>query len=386
MRQTNFIKIICFLSATCIALGTVPVKAEIQPDSSSQPPSISASAAIVVDALRGATLYEQNADSKLSMASTTKIMTALLTIESGELDRTVTTTKEMVTIEGTSMGLKEGDTVTLEGLCYGMLLSSGNDAANTAAIAVSGSIAAFVDLMNKKAAEIGMENTSFATPSGLDSETHYSTARDMALLSCYALRNETFKKIASTESIKISYGNPPYRRTLTNHNKMLYLYEGTVGVKTGFTKKSGRCLVSAAERNQGRLVCVTLNDPDDWNDHKSLLDYGLSKLENVTLYPPENLLVPVTGGECDEIQLTAEPLSVSISKDLADNISCSVLTQPLIYAPVYQNKAIGELVFLCGQNEIARCLLYPSADIPQKQYIPPQSGEFLYNLKRLLTE
>ncbi|MBQ4100232.1 MAG: D-alanyl-D-alanine carboxypeptidase, partial [Oscillospiraceae bacterium] len=206
---------------------------------------VSANSAVLIEMQTGKVLYEKNAHQKLSMASTTKIMTALLTLESQNLDTYFTVNPKVIQVEGTSMGLLEGDQVTLRALAYGMLLASGNDAANSAAVAVGGSIDAFVAMMNERAKLLGMKNTSFKTPSGLDDDGHYSTAYDMALLASAALSNPDFVEICSKETAKIKYGNPPYDRWLKNHNKLLTGYDGTISVKTGFTKKSGRCLVSA---------------------------------------------------------------------------------------------------------------------------------------------
>ena len=221
------------------------------------------------------------------MASTTKIMTTLLTIESGNLDTEFMVDSQAIHVEGSSMGLQENDIVTKRALCYGMLLPSGNDAANASAVAVAGSIPAFAELMNRRAAEIGMTRTCFVTPSGLEGTGHGASAADMALLTREALRNETFREICCQASARVKFGNPPYQRTLYNSNKLLRMYDGVIGVKTGFTDEAGRCLVSACERNGVTLICVTLNDRDDWNDHMHLYDYGFTQVSPVTLEIPE---------------------------------------------------------------------------------------------------
>ena len=203
--------------------------------------STSAKAAAVINGDTGELIYAQNADEKLPMASTTKIMTALLLCEHGELQKEITVTADMLRVEGSSMGLLAGDRVTYHDLLYGMMLASGNDAANVTAIALGGTVEKFTEMMNNRARELGLENTRFVTPSGLDAEGHCTTARELALLAYHALKNEEFAKAAASKTATLNYGNPPYRRTLKNHNKMLTLYEGAIGVKTGFTKKSGRC-------------------------------------------------------------------------------------------------------------------------------------------------
>ena len=226
----------------------------------------SAASAILMDADSGRVLYERNADRKMLIASTTKILTALVAIEEGDLHDTVKVSREAAYTEGSAMYLTEGETLTLETLLYGVLLCSGNDAAVAVAQHVGGSVKGFVSLMNEKARELGMEHSSFANPNGLDDEQHYSTARDMAKLARAALENETLMRIASTRSVTIG------GRTMTNHNKLLHYVDGCLGLKTGYTKAAGRTLVSCAEKNGQRLIAVTLQDGNDWADHQALYE------------------------------------------------------------------------------------------------------------------
>ena len=212
-----------------------------------------------MDADSGRVLYERNADRKMLIASTTKILTALVAIEEGDLHDSVKVSREAAYTEGSAMYLTEGETLTLETLLYGVLLCSGNDAAVAVAQHVGGSVKGFVALMNEKARELGMEHSSFANPNGLDDEQHYSTARDMAKLARAALENETLMRIASTRSVTIG------GRTMTNHNKLLHYVDGCLGLKTGYTKAAGRTLVSCAEKNGQRLIAVTLQDGNDWS-------------------------------------------------------------------------------------------------------------------------
>lgn len=228
-----------------------------------------AAGAVLMDAESGRVLYEHDAHKPRLIASTTKLMTALVAVErAGDLDETITVKREWLGSEGSSIYLKAGEEITLRGLLYGLLLQSGNDAAMVIACHIAGSEGEFAALMNQKAAELGMKDSSFANSSGLDHEKHYSTPYDMALLAQACLKNETVSEICATRSITIG------TRTFVNHNKLLYRCEGCVGMKTGFTEKAGRTLVSAATRDGQTLICVTLNDGDDWNDHKKLLDYG----------------------------------------------------------------------------------------------------------------
>ena len=245
--------------------------------------AISAKSAVLIDGMSGRILYGHNAYEKLPMASTTKIMTGLIACESGKLKENVKTSAVASGTEGSSLWLKIGETQTLENLTYGLMLKSGNDAAVAIAEYLGGSIDAFSLLMNKRAMGIGAVNTNFKNPHGLDAEEHYTTAYDLALIAREAMKNDTFRKIVSTKNYTIPQEGEKWDRALKNHNKLLWQYEGCNGVKTGFTKKCGRCLVSSAERNGMRLICVTLNASDDWNDHKYLLDYGFTNYKGKTV-------------------------------------------------------------------------------------------------------
>lgn len=308
---------------------------------------LSASAAVAINGDNGEILYSHNSDIRLPMASTTKIMTALVLLENCEdLDAQFVTTKEMVTVEGSSMGLLEGDTVSYRALLYGMMLASGNDAANTAAIAIGGSIDGFVKMMNDKAARMGLENTHFVTPSGLDAEGHYTTAYELALIACEALKNPDFAEAAAAKSATLSFGNPPYSRSLSNHNRLLKMYDDVVGVKTGFTKKSGRCLVSAAKRDGKFVIAVTLNDGDDWADHRFLLDTGLGAIE-VYKYTPdlENISIPVVSGAF--YSLDAKISEVRFSKTKGSAVTSVICAPKFLYAPVSSGDVIGNAYYYC---------------------------------------
>ena len=323
----------------------------------------SAKAAAVINGDTGEIIYAQNADEQLPMASTTKIMTALLLCENADLDEEITVTADMLRVEGSSMGLLAGDRVTYHDLLYGMMLASGNDAANVTAISLGGTVENFAVLMNKKAEELGLCNTHFVTPSGLDADGHYTTARELALLAAYALKNEDFAKAAASESAVLNYGNPPYRRSLTNHNKMLKLFEGAVGVKTGFTKKSGRCLVSAARKDGKLAVAVTLNDPDDWNDHANLLKYGLDAIKQ-TYYSPKISCynIPVIGSSEEQIEVFIEPYTVNTID--TENISCEVNLPKFLYAPVSKGDVLGTAEYKMGDEVIGKVELTALRDIP----------------------
>ena len=317
------------------------------------PEDISAYSAVVINADTGEILFEKNAHEQRAIASTTKIMTTLLTLEAGQPDRLFTVDSMAIRVEGTSMGLKEGDIVSRRALCYGMLLPSGNDAANAAAVSVSGSMNAFADEMNRKAAEIGMVNTHFVNPSGLDAEGHYSTAYDMAVLTRYALKNHEFSRICASSSASLEYGNPPYRRTLYNSNKLLAQYDGCIGVKTGFTDEARRCLVSAAERDGKTVIAVTLNAPDDWSDHAQLLDYGFSQLTAFEI-SPESFTLPVFGSETKEIRISPESnASVGLRENEQQFISIEYYLPSFVYAGIYKGEQLGMAKIYYKNTEVA---------------------------------
>lgn len=242
------------------------------------PPGLSAEAAALIDVTSGRILYSKNGDKKMRIASLTKTMTAIVAIEMGKLDTIVTVPPEAVGVEGSSIYLKRSEKLTLEELLYGLMLRSGNDAAVTIATHIGGSVPGFTYLMNEKAALIGMHHTNFTNPHGLDdSNMHYSTAEDMAKLSAYALRNPTFRQIVSTKVKDISWEGEEWDRRLLNKNKMLHLYNGADGVKTGYTKLAKRCLASSATRDGRQLATITLNASDDWNDSAKMLDFGFAQ-------------------------------------------------------------------------------------------------------------
>ncbi len=373
--NNKFRKIICLIiSAFIIIINCPNVKAQV---------NVSAHSAVLIDAGNGEILFGKNENEQRSMASTTKIMTSLLAIEHGKPDDIVTITDEMVRVEGTSMGLKAGDKVTIEGLVYGMLLSSGNDAANAVAIAIAGDAESFAELMNKRAKEIGANNTNFVTPSGLDDEQHYSTAYDMALIAMEAMKNETFASIACQKTAKVKFGNPPVEHTLSNHNRLLSMYEGTIGIKTGFTKKSGRCLVSCAQRNGIRLIAVTLNAPDDWNDHMAMYDYGFSLAQERQLDISDvNINIPVMGGIKNSIDLTyTDPGMVTVLDSQFNRIERAICIPKFIYAPISKGQVIGEIQFLLDNKIIGSSIITANEDIKIKEPEPkPSFWQWLINL------
>lgn len=324
--------------------------------------STSAVSAVLIEAETGTVLYAKNADEQRAMASTTKIMTAILTIEAGDLDREFTVDSMAIMVEGTSMGLKQGDRVSRRDLLYGILLPSGNDAANAAAVSVSGSISAFVKAMNAKADELGLKNTHFATPSGLDAKGHYTTATDLANLTAYAMRNEVFCEIVRCQSAEVEFGNPPYKRTLYNSNKMLKRYEGAIGVKTGFTDNARRCLVSAAERDGVTLIAVTLNAGDDWNDHTKMLDYGFKQVSAYQLETGCSARVDVAGtGE--SVGVYADKAALSLTPEQRTRLERRVLLPRMVYGGVTKGQQLGSIEFLLDGRVVKSAALYADSDV-----------------------
>lgn len=308
---------------------------------------LSAKSSALIEADSNEVVYENNAHDKLPMASTTKIMTSLIVLEYGMPNLQVKTTDDMLRVEGTSIGLKSDDTITLKNLVYGMLLESGNDAANVSACSVGKSCKDFSVLMNNRAEQIGMNDTHFVTPSGLDAKEHYSTAYDMALLGAQAIKNPEFREICSTESKRVSFGNPPCMRTFSNHNLLLKKYPYSFGIKTGFTKKSGRCLVSAAEKDGVVLVAVTLNAGDDWNDHIKMYDYGFSQYECINLDSNlNNIYLNVVGSKTKKvkIKMLSQP-KATVNVNRSGNIKRVIHLSKFEYAPLQKGKVVGKALY-----------------------------------------
>ena len=322
-------------------------------------PEVSAQSAVVLTADTGTVLFEKDGHTPRPVASTTKIMTALLALEAAQEqgDPLVDITQEMVAVEGSSMGLQAGDSISLTGLAAGMLLASGNDAANAAALYLDGSLESFAARMNQRAAALGMEDTHFVTPSGLDGEdahglAHLSTAYDMALLARAALEDQAFRQLCSSPSLAVEFAEPVKRVTYTNHNKLLTQYQGCVGVKTGFTKEAGRCLVSAAERDGALLIAVTLNAPNDWQDHTALLDYGFSQVEPYQLAGGDvRLTVPVVGSPVEAVSLRgSNGGEVTLPLGQGAQVERVVRVPKFLYAPVEAGEQVGEICwYLEGQ-------------------------------------
>ncbi len=306
--------------------------------------AISAEKVILVDASTGRVLFEQNADSQSLIASTTKIMTALVVCEQCNVLDRVRIPAEAVGIEGSSMYLREGEILTVQELLYGLMLHSGNDAAVALAIYCGGTVEGFAELMNDKAHLLELNNTHFVNPNGLDSPGHYSTARDLASLAAYAMENPIFRQTVSAKTVRVG------ERYLTNHNKLLWRVDGAEGVKTGYTRAAGRILVSSASRNGRRLVCVTINAPDDWNDHAALLEKGFSGYTVQKLITKGQSLgiAEVAGGQQGQVSLIAQE-EFSFALAPGEQVSLELPGPGFAYGPVVQGQQAGYAhVFLDG--------------------------------------
>lgn len=312
-------------------------------------------------------LYEKNGDIRYPMASTTKIMTALIAAEEGELDRTVVIPKEATGIEGSSLYLREGERLTLMELIYGLMLRSANDAAAAIAIALHGSVDAFTERMNARAEELLLTDTHFDNPHGLDGETHYTTAKDLARLGAAALANETVRTVSST--YKKTIGEGESRRLVVNHNKLLRSYEGAIGLKTGFTKKCGRCLVGAAERDGVSLVSTTLSAPDDWADHKRLLDYGFSSLRAYADLKAGDFCekLPVLNGRSDTVTVQNREAFLLVEKRGLPDVTTRVCLNPLATAPIAEGDILGKLLFIRNGQILGSVSLYAMHDVPSER-------------------
>ena len=320
--------------------------------------AISAECAILIDAQTGRVLYEKQAEEKSLIASATKIMTALVICEQTNVLDRVKIPKEAVGIEGSSMYLKEGEVLTVQELLYGLMLQSGNDAAVALAIYCGGTVEGFTELMNDKAHRLGMTQSHFANPNGLDSPGNYSTARDMAILTAYAMQNPIFAQTVSTKTITIG------ERCLRNHNKLLWQLEGANGVKTGYTKAAGRILISSVTRMGRQLIAVTFNAPDDWQDHKTMIEDGFSRFTVHQLVRQGQTLgqLELAGGQETSVDLiAAEDFSYSLAQ--GERVTISLPEAGFAYAPVVEGQEAGFAHILVDGTAVAKVPLVYGATI-----------------------
>lgn len=338
-------------------------------------PSVSAKSAVLAEVGSGEVLFEKNADERLPMASTTKIMTALVALEHAAPETVVTVPREAVGVEGSSIYLFEGEQLTLEELLWALLLASANDAAAAIAWGVAGGVEPFAALMNEKAAALGLRDTHFVNPHGLDDPDHYTTARELAIIARAALGNDLIRRMVATEKTTIPHNGTAGVRLLVNHNKLLRRYKGAIGVKTGYTRRSGRCLVSAAEREGVTLLAVTINAPSDWNDHAAMLNAGFAALTSVTLASPGGIAaeVPAVGGVAGSVTVANTALCrVTLPADHGQ-ITAAVELPRFVYAPVGAGEVVGRVVWRMDGRTIAEVELLARTDVPAT---PKKAGWF----------
>lgn len=349
--------------------------------------ALSAQSAVVIDANSGRILFSHNAQHKMGMASTTKIMTAITALENADINSIATVSPNSYGVEGSSMYLVLDEELSLENLLWGLMLVSGNDAATAVAEHVSGSVEKFAELMNSTAHKIGATDSNFTNPHGLSDDNHYTTAQDLAKITAYALKNPKFREIVSTRTKSIPWKDHDYNRHLVNHNKFLTMYDGCIGVKTGFTKATGRCLVTAVEKDGMCLVCVTLNAPDDWNDHKVLYDNAFSEYIPHTVKTADEYIstVKIKNGTVNAVTLTTnQDIILPVKTGEESKLTTHVLPFEDLQAPIKSGDVLGTLIIEIGGQPSGEFPLVAAEDVELKNIIfRPTSGNFLTALTKV---
>ncbi len=347
-----------FLLITVYAAAEAPKSTRI---------GVSAKAAVLYEPTTESFLYSKNADARLPMASTTKIMTALVAIENSSFSDIVKIDSSAIGTEGSSAYLQEGDILTMEELLYALLLRSANDAAVAIACHIGGGIEEFSEMMNAKARALGLENTHFTNPHGLDDEEHYTSAKDLSLIAAEALKNDSFKKICST--YKKSFVRNDKAFLYVNHNKLLKMYDGALGMKTGFTKKSGRCLVGAAERDGLTFITVTLDAPNDWKDHTEMLDMGFASLERIELARcgDYSYTLPVIGGKTEQLEVRNEAGDAIVLERGEHDLKEYIKLSKFATAPIKRGDIFGEVIFTIDGEVMSVLKLTATEDIAEKR-------------------
>ena len=358
-------RIVAFVSAFVLVFF-IPLA---PPASGARATDVSAASAVLMDADSGRFLYEKNSREPMLIASTTKIMTALVVLQNRDLDEVVTIAEEQTGVEGSSMYLKPDEQLTVRELLYGLLILSGNDAAEVLAVHCAGDVPSFAEQMNAKARELNLLRTHFENPHGLNANAHYSCARDLAIIAREALRNEEFRRIVSTQSISIA------GRSMQSHNRLLTDYEGAVGVKTGYTMKAGHCLVSAAERDGRLLIAVTLNAPDYWDDNMAMLDDGFALFKPRTLCTADDNMgrVPVfTGAESHVSACARQSLSMPLTDEELPRVELTLRLPWYVWAPVDRGAHAGYARYLLDGRLLGQVELYYADDVsaqtPKKSF------------------
>ncbi len=330
-------------------------------------PAVSSLSAVVFEPESGLILYEKDARTARPMASTTKLMTALLAAENLDPNATVTVPAAALPVEGTQIGLKAGEQITVRDLLAGLLLASGNDTANALALLMDESLPAFAERMNRRALILGMTDSLFVTPSGLDKDGHSASARDMALLGAEVLKKPLLAELCASKSETVTVGG--VRMTVSNHNKLLKLYDGTIGLKTGFTKKSGRCLVSAVERDGVTLIVATLNGGDYWNDHIALYDYAFPLVHRETMPDVASDTCPVAGGTANAVSIAPEEIPACVLRD-GESVTAQVELPDFVWAPIAVGDVLGQVRYTAGERELATVPIRATESVAERG-LPP---------------
>ena len=352
-------KLCSLLLGACLCLCAAPsaVAAPVEV-------SLSSRAAVLYEPFSERTLFEKDAHVPLPMASTTKLMTALLAAEYLPWESTITVSEEAVRVEGSSLGLRAGDTLTARDLVTGLLHASGNDAAGAVALAVCERLDACAARMNDKAAALGMQNSTFVTPSGLDAEGHAASAYDLALLAAEVLKNPVLAEICAAEQAFIRING--VQIAVTNHNRLLKLYPDAVGMKTGYTDLAGKCLVSAARRDGVLLIAVTLNGGDYWNDHIALYEAGFAQTEAVALTPPALPSSAVAGGSEDRVALVTEAFSAVLLKGEKTAVKAEVSLPHFVWAPVEKGEPLGVVSYYLGDRLLGSTAIAAAKNVEER--------------------
>ena len=353
-------------------------------------PQVTARSAVVMEALTGEVLYQRMMDERRYPASTTKIMSLITALESnkGRLDDTVKISGMAADMEGSTMWLERDERYRLEDLLYGMMLVSGNDAATAVAEHVAGSVPAFAKRMTEKAHEIGATHTRFVNSCGLHDPLHYTTAHDLALITAYGYQNSTFRKIVSTKEWRVPLMKPPFSRELENENMLLWIYPGANGVKTGYTDASGRCVVTAAERDGVQLIAVVLDGIYMWNDSIAMLDYGFRHIESRELVKKGEKLatVAVAGGEEQTVALVAEKeLRLPVPKGDASAYRREIKAPRSLEAPVRRGEKVGEAVYYYKGQKVASVPLKAESHVGRENSFLGGLARFWHKITSLFT-
>ncbi len=372
--------LLCFVFVIpCYADAAVQEEADAAAFS---PSSLGAQSFCLMDARDKSILCQKNADTPLPMASTTKIMTAMVILSRCDLEETVTVSPNAAGTEGSSMYLSSGEKISVRSLLYGLMLESANDAAMALAIHAAGSVEEFASWMNALAAQIGMNHSHFCNPSGLSQDGHQASAADMARLMCFAMTNPVFREITAAKSARLPMAKEGEYRYLSNHNRLLDRYSHCIGGKTGYTIAAGRCLVTVSQKDGVELVAVTINDRNDWNDHIALYEYGFSLYSSVSLCEAGKLSysVDVVGGLQSAVNvINKEALTVVLREQ--EGIRVTYELPFFLYAPVRTANTdalnvplpLGRAVFFQNGVELGAVYLYPEKEV--EAFVPPSLWE-----------